>query len=60
MTPGDNLVVEVGAVATILEDVGEAVVEIQVAEVGGMAEILVVSMNKIDDPKTFLTLYLLT
>lgn len=60
MTPGDNLVVEVGAVATILEDVGEAVVEIHVAVAGGMAEILVVSMNKIDDPKTFLTLDLLT
>lgn len=62
MTPGDNLVVEVGAVATILGDVGEAVVvEIQVAAAaGGMVEASVVSMKKIDYLKTFLTLHLLT
>jgi hypothetical protein len=44
--PAGNLVVEVEAVASILEDVGE-VEEIQVAAVGaeGMAEILVVSTS---------------
>lgn len=46
MITAGNLVVEVEAVASILEDVGE-VEEIQVAAVGagGMAEILAVSTS---------------